>query len=277
MTGIQNTDSGSAEPGRAPSEPGQDLRVEVRQDGSAWITIDRPEKHNALARNVLQQLADAVNRLGADPATRLLIVRGAGEKYFAAGGDLVDLAAVQTEAATAEMADQAAEALDAVRRCPVPVVAYVNGDALGGGAELAVACDLRMIATGARIGFVQGRMGITSAWGGGTDLCQLVGAARAMRMMGRCEMIGAQTALEWGLVDAIVSGGADGPDVAAFLKPFLERSALVLRGIKAQTSAWRAGAPYRERRHIERTHLVSTWLSPEHWRAVDRFLNKDKP
>jgi enoyl-CoA hydratase/carnithine racemase len=254
-----------------------DILVDARESGLVRITVNRPHKHNALARSVLAELADAVRSSGNDPTTRCVIVCGAGDKYFAAGGDLVDLAQVKTDAATRQMADEATTALDAVRECPVPVIAYVNGDALGGGAELAVACDLRMIESSARIGFVQGRLAITSAWGGGTDLCQLVGSARATRMMSRCEMIGAETALAWGLVDVIVSGGPESADVAAFLKPLLDRSPLVLRGIKAQTRAWRNGLAFESRRAIERDNLVATWLSDEHWAAVERFLAKEKP
>lgn len=253
-----------------------DIVVDIRASGLVWITINRPHKHNALARSVLAELADAVRASGSDAGARCVVVSGAGDRYFAAGGDLVDLAQVRSEGATRQMADEATTALDAVRDCPVPVIAYVNGDALGGGAELAVACDLRMLESHARIGFVQGRVAITSAWGGGSDLCQLVGSARAMRMMSRCEMIGAETALAWGLVDAIVSGGPESADVAAFLEPLLDRSPLVLRGIKAQTRAWRSGLPLASRRAIERDNLVATWLSDEHWTAVDRFLAKEK-
>lgn len=253
-----------------------DIEIDVRDGGLVWITINRPHKHNALARPVLDALASAVRDAGSDARTRCVGLRGAGDKYFAAGGDLVDLASVRSDEEINAMAEQATAALDAVRNCPVPVVAYVNGDALGGGAELAVACDMRMMAPHARIGFIQGRMGITSAWGGGPDLCALIGPARAMRMMGRCEMIGAALALDWGLADLEASDGADGEDVKAFLKPLLERSSLVARGIKAQTSAWRSGLPRAPRREVERSHLRATWASDEHWAAVDRFLARDK-
>jgi enoyl-CoA hydratase/carnithine racemase len=255
---------------------GREVLSETGVAGDVWITINRPHKHNALARTVLAKLAAEVARVGSNPSARCIVLRGAGDKYFAAGGDIVDLAAVRTEAATRAMSDEAASALDSIRNCPIPVIAYVNGDALGGGAELAVACDMRMLGSHARIGFVHGRLGITSAWGGGADLCQLVGPARAMRMMSRCEMVGAETALAWGLVDAIVTGHPEGADVQAFLKPLLDRSPLVLRGIKAQTLAWRKELPVESRRAIERDNLVATWLSDEHWAAVDRFLAKEK-
>ena len=251
-----------------------EIGVDARDNGLVWVTINRPQKHNALARPVLDALAAAVRNAGSDERTRCIMLRGAGDKYFAAGGDLVDLASVRTDAEIDSMADQATAALDAVRNCPVPVIAYVNGDALGGGSELAVACDLRLIAPHARIGFIQGRMGITSAWGGGPDLIALVGPARAMRMMARCEMVNAAQALAWGLADLEVKDGADGEDVKAFLKPLLERSILVLRGIKAQTSAWRGNLALSPRRETERSHLRATWASAEHWTAVERFLAK---
>lgn len=254
-----------------------DIIVDVRESGLVWLTINRPHKHNALARPVLDALAQAVQTAGDDARTHCIVLRGAGDKYFAAGGDLVDLASVRSEEATSAMADQATAALDAIRNCPVPIVAYVNGDALGGGAELAVACDMRLFASHARIGFVHGRMGITSAWGGGTDLCALIGPARAMRMMGRCEMVNAELALAWGLADLAVREGPESAEVTDFLSPLLERSPLVLRGIKAQTSAWRNGLPRSTRRDVERRHLLATWTSVEHWAAVDRFLAKEKP
>jgi enoyl-CoA hydratase len=253
-----------------------DVLVDVREGGLVWITVNRAHKHNALAWPVLDALAQAVQSAGNETRTRCIVIGGAGDKYFAAGGDLVELSAVRSEQQTNEMVDQASSALEVVRSCPVPVVAYLNGDALGGGAELAVACDMRMFASHARLGFVQGRVGITSAWGGGSDLCALLGPARAMRMMSRCEMINAELALSWGLADLEVRDGPDGEDVKRFLKPILDSSRLVLRGIKEQTAAWRNGLPRALRLDVERKSLVATWASAEHWAAVDRFLSKDK-
>ena len=253
-----------------------DIQVDAADSGLVRIIVNRPHKHNALARPVLAALGRAVRDAGARASTRCILLAGAGDKYFAAGGDLVDLASVRTDDEIDAMGDEASGALDAVRNCPVPVVAYLNGDALGGGAELSVACDMRLIAPHARIGFIQGRMGITSAWGGGPDLIALIGPARAMRMMARAEMIDAARAVAWGLADLEVSDGPDGEDVKSFLKPILERSSLVVRGIKAQTIAWRNGLTLPPRRDIERTHLRATWASPEHWAAVDRFFSKDK-
>ncbi|SFC59903.1 Enoyl-CoA hydratase/carnithine racemase [Polaromonas sp. OV174] len=250
----------------------KDISVEERAGGVVWITIDRPQKHNALARGVLRDLGQAVAAAGTKPDARFIVLTGAGDRFFAAGGDLVELSSVRDEPATIGMAEQSRAALDAVRSCPVPVLAYLNGDAIGGGAELALACDMRMQAKHARIGFIQARLAISSAWGGGPDLCQLVGGARAMRMMGRGELIDAAQALQWGLADVAVSDGPAGEDVQAFLEPLRACAPQVLRGIKAQTTAWRQGASYEARRAIERQQVLNTWLHEDHWHASDKFL-----
>lgn len=254
----------------------QDIKVDQRASGDCWVTIDRAHKHNALARSVLSELATAVRDAGSLPQTKVVLVTGAGDRFFAAGGDLVDLAGVRDEAATIVMTDEARGALDAVRNCPVPVIALLNGDAIGGGAELALACDMRLQGAHARIGFIQAKLAITSAWGGGPDLCRLVGGARAMRMMSRCELVDAQQALAWGLADAVIGDGPAGANVQAFLEPMLNCAPQVLRGIKAQTQAWRRGEGYDASRHLEQQQVLATWLHDDHWRASEKLLSKAK-
>jgi len=248
--------------------------VHESHPGVVWVTVNRAEKHNALARPVLAELAAAVRTAGTRDDVRYLVVTGAGERYFAAGGDLRDLASVRDEAAVLAMMEEAGAALDAIRTCPVPVIAFLNGDAIGGGAELALACDMRLQSAHARLGYIQARLGITSAWGGGPDLFQLIGPARAMRMMGRCELIGAEQALAWGLADAVISDGPQGQDVAAFTKPLNACPPQVLRGIKAQAIAARQGLGWRAHRTVEQKHLVQTWLHDDHWAASEKLLSK---
>lgn len=256
------------------SPTASDVLVQERDRGAVWITLNRPHKHNALARPVLAALAQAVNAAGARPDVHYVVVTGAGDRYFAAGGDLVDLSSVRDEAAVMAMMEEAGAALDSIRRCPVPVLAYLNGDAIGGGAELALACDMRMQSAKARIGFIQARLAITSAWGGGPDLFRLVGPARAMRMMSRCELVDAPQALAWGLADAVVSDGAQGQDIAAFTRPLAACAPQVLRGIKAQSIASRQGLAWSAHRAVEQKHLVQTWLHNDHWAASEKLMSK---
>ncbi|SHI04373.1 enoyl-CoA hydratase/isomerase family protein [Pollutimonas bauzanensis] len=253
-----------------------DILVQERVSGVWWITINREKKHNALARSVLRELAQAVALAAGQASARCIVLTGAGKRYFAAGGDLVDLASVRDEQATIEMANGARTALDALRNCPLPVIAYLNGDAIGGGAELALACDMRMQGSKARIGFIQAKLAITSAWGGGPDLCQLIGTSRAMRMMSRCELVDPRQALDWGLADAVIGEASVEQDIQAFLDPMLSCPPQVLRGIKAQTRACRQGLAYDERRSVEQRQLIATWLHEDHWSFSEKLLSKGK-
>ena len=248
--------------------------VDEPHPGAVWVTVNRAQKHNALARPVLAELAAAVRAAGARDDVRYLVVTGAGERYFAAGGDLRDLANVRDEAAVMAMMEEAGAALDAIRTCPVPVVAFLNGDAIGGGAELALACDMRLQSVHARIGYIQAKLGITSAWGGGPDLFRLLGPAHAMRLMSRCELVGAEQALTLGLADAVISDGPQGQDLATFTKPLNACPPQVLRGIKAQAIAARQSLGWKAHREVEQKHLVQTWLHDDHWTASEKLLSR---
>ncbi|MFZ3125857.1 MAG: enoyl-CoA hydratase/isomerase family protein [Acidovorax sp.] len=257
-----------------PDTPVATVLVHEPHPGAVWITLNRAQKHNALARPVLAELATAVRTAGARDDVRYLVVTGSGERYFAAGGDLRELANVRDEAAVMVMMEEAGAALEAIRSCPVPVIALLNGDAIGGGAELALACDMRLQSSHARIGYIQAKLGITSAWGGGPDLFRLMGPARAMRMMSRCELVSAEQALAWGLADAVISDGPQGQDLAAFTQPLHHCPPQVLRGIKAQAIAARQGLGWQAHRAIEQKHLVQTWLHDDHWAASEKLLSK---
>lgn len=237
------------------------------------VTINRPGKRNALSRAVLAELRRTFADFAAAAELKVAVLRGAGDRSFAAGGDLHDLAAVRTPDEARTMADAAHDALDAIRDFPLPVVAALNGDALGGGAELAVACDFRIAAEHMQIGFIQGRLNISTAWGGGADLMRLLGVTPALRLLAVSERLDAQTALATGLVDAVAT--AQEPLQAAidrFIAPFLQQAPQVLRAFKALARAMRLGLPASEVRAIETQHLVATWTHPDHWQAAEGIL-----
>jgi enoyl-CoA hydratase len=238
------------------------------------VSINRPDKRNALSRAVLGELKRTFSEFAGAEGLRVGVLRGAGEKNFAAGGDLRDLAQVRTREDTRRMAGQAHGALEAIRSFPVPVVAALNGDALGGGAELAVACDFRVAASHAHIGFIQGKLNIATAWGGGADLMRLVGPAKALRLLAAAELLDAPGAQRAGLVDEV---GAPGEPLQAvidrFIAPFLRQVPQVLRAYKALAVAHRRGRPAAEIRKLETRHLIETWVHPDHWQAADKILD----
>jgi enoyl-CoA hydratase len=246
-------------------------------DGVLRVTIDRAEKRNALSRAVLEELRQVFRTHAVDEALRVAVLTAAGSQSFAAGGDLRDLAAVRTREDAVTMASQARGALDAIRHFPVPVVAALNGVALGGGAELAVACDLRIAAAHAGIGFVQGQLNISTAWGGGIDLMRLLGPARALGVLGRGEVLGAAQAHALGVIDAVAAADESFEQfVARFLAPLARQAPQVMRAFKAQALAERLGRPRAEREEIETRLFSLTWAHDDHWAAADRLLARDR-
>ncbi len=248
------------------------LRVEL-DEGILRVTIDRPEKRNALSRAVLAELGETFRAAAAEPSLIAAVLQGAGDKSFAAGGDLKDLDSVRSRAQAAEMADDAKHALDAVRCFPLPVVAALNGDALGGGAELALACDFRLLASHARIGFLQGRLNIATAWGGGIDLLQKIGITKGLWLLASREMVGGEAALEMGLADAVAAENESLESaLAAFLAPMRRQVPQVMRAFKALALGVAGGLGRAELERLETENFSDTWIHDDHWAAVEKLL-----
>ena len=237
------------------------------------VAINRPDKRNALSREVLNDLRETFEAHRDDEALKAAVLTGAGDKSFAAGGDLRDLETIRTHGAAVEMAEQAKAALESIRSFPVPVVAALNGNAMGGGAELAMACDFRVAAAHARIGFVQGRLNITSAWGGGVDLMRRIGPDRALAMLCRGEMVDCAQALAQGLIDAHAENGQELEEVLQnFLRPFVSQAPQVLRGFKRLALGARAGLSRQELDKLETEVFAPTWVHEDHWEAAGKIL-----
>ncbi len=250
----------------------QFLKVEVR-DSVLRVCINRPEKRNALSRAVLEELGHIFVEHCTDTSLRAAVITGSGDKSFAAGGDLKEFASLRSEADADALFRHANEALGAVRRFAVPVIAALNGLALGGGAELALACDFRVAAAHAGIGFVQGRLNISTGFGGGTDLVQLLGTQRALRILAEARILNAEEAREIGLFDAV--GAQSEPlenCIERFLEPLRAQVPHVLRAFKTLASGQRLGLTRAERERREQTEFVRTWIHPDHWAAADRLL-----
>src|SRR3977135_3509092 len=148
-----------------------DLKLEV-VEGVATLSIDRPHARNALALQTMAELDEALDTVEREHA-RVLLIRGAGDKAFCAGGDIKELEAMRSEEEAAAMAHRMRATLDRIPQLAIPVIAGLNGDALGGGAELAIACDIRIAVEHARVGFPQITLGIMPAWGASERLAAL--------------------------------------------------------------------------------------------------------
>lgn len=170
--------------------------------GVATVAINRPEKRNALNAALIAELDEAFERAAADPAVRGLIVTGAGDKAFAAGADIAEIAAL-SPAEAREFARRGQRVFRRLETMGKPSVAAVNGYALGGGLELAMACTVRFAAAEAQLGQPEARLGLVPGYGGTQRLPRLVGRGRALELLLSGEPVGAEEALRIGLVNRV--------------------------------------------------------------------------
>lgn len=171
--------------------------------GICTITINRPNKLNALNKETIQDLHDAFQDANLNKSVKVIILTGSGEKAFVAGADISEFAHFDVENG-AKLAQKGQELLfDLIENLPTPVIAAVNGFALGGGLELAMACHFRVASTNAKMGLPEVSLGVIPGYGGTQRLPQLVGKGRAMEMIMTAGMINAEQALGYGLVNHV--------------------------------------------------------------------------
>ena len=178
------------------------------QGDVALVKINRPEALNAMNTDVISELSRTMDIIAADDSIRVVVITGAGERSFCAGADIsymVNIEPMQAE----RYASSAQAVINKIERLEKPVIAAVNGFALGGGCELAMACDIRIASSNAKIGQPEVTIGIPPGWGGTQRLMRLVGPAKAKEMIFTGKMIAADEALQIGLVNRVVSLGTD--------------------------------------------------------------------
>lgn len=176
-----------------------------KQDAIAIVTINRPTKLNALNKATIQELHDGFKSLNEDKSVKAIIVTGSGEKAFVAGADISEFANFSVEEGGKLAAEGQRLLFDFVQNLSTPVIAAVNGFALGGGLELAMSCHFRVASDNAKMGLPEVTLGVIPGYGGTQRLAQLVGKGRAMEMIMTAGMIDAETAKNYGLVNHIVA------------------------------------------------------------------------
>jgi len=175
-----------------------------KQDAIAIVTINRPTKLNALNKATIQELHDGFKSLNEDKSVKAIIVTGSGEKAFVAGADISEFANFSVEEGGNLAAEGQRLLFDFVQNLSTPVIAAVNGFALGGGLELAMSCHFRVASDNAKMGLPEVTLGVIPGYGGTQRLAQLVGKGRAMEMIMTAGMIDAETAKNYGLVNHVV-------------------------------------------------------------------------
>jgi len=237
-----------------------DVDLEL-DEGLAVVTIDRPQARNAIAPTTMDELDKA---LDAAAGAKALVITGAGDRAFVSGGDLKQLSAIRTEEDAMAMALRMRGICDRIAAFPGPVIAALNGHAFGGGAEVAVAADIRVAADDIRIGFNQVALAIMPAWGGAERLAQLVGKGRALMLAGAGTVLDAAEAQRVGLLELVLPRAEFAEGWRTLARSLATNPAReikrVMSGAVPEEEAARA--------------FARLWVSDEHWQAAERVMSR---
>lgn len=249
------------------------LGLEV-EAGVALLTINRPERRNALNATVRREIIEALDALRDDDDVRVMVITGAGDTAFVAGADLVEF----TERTPLEQRAvlNGRRVYDEVAAFPKPTIAMVNGYALGGGCELALACDIRVAGRSAALGQTEIRVGLIPGGGGTQRLPRIVGIGQAMRMVLTGDILDADEATRIGLVDLLVDDDALRDRTLEMARRIAGYSPVALRLAKdALRSAMEA--PLSTGVRLERELFVTAFASEDRREGVNAFLEKRTP
>ncbi len=242
---------------------------EVRLENSgriAIISIDRPRRSNAIGLATIDELRLTLDEIDRSDAA-VVVLRGDGDRVFISGGDLKELEAVRTENEAAEMAARMRSVLDRFATFPVPVIAAMNGHALGGGAEVCLAADIRLAAGDIKVGFSQSTLGIMPAWGGVERLVELIGRSQAMLLIATGRILTAHEARSIGLVDDVVDR-ADFEDAwHALAEQFARLPGPATRLIKSVVAATRPNV-HPNSQQLAISAFAHLWAADAHWEAA---------
>jgi enoyl-CoA hydratase len=246
-----------------------------RTDKVATITLNRADKLNALNANVLAELDGAVAELKADDDVHVVIITGSGPKAFAAGADIAELHA-QDGRSGRRFAENGQRVFSAIERLGKPVIAAVNGFALGGGCELAMACHIRFASTTARFGQPEVNLGIIPGYGGTQRLARLVGLAKAYELNLSGDLIDAHEALRIGLVNRLYEADVLMSETTAFAQHLAAKAPLALYACLEATQA-SSDVSLLEGMHIEASVFGRVCGTVDFKEGTAAFLEKRQP
>jgi enoyl-CoA hydratase len=247
-----------------------------KEKGIAKFTINRPEARNALNRGVREELRNAMEDIKNDPSIRVLIITGAGDKAFISGADITEL----KEATPIEMEERACtlgqQLFTDVGNSDIPVIAMINGFCLGGGCELAMACDIRIASENAKFGQPEINIGIFPGGGGTQRLPRLVGWGKAKELIYTGRIIDAAEAERIGLVDKVVPPDKLEETVNQLAETIASKSPLIIKLVKKAINSGMyadltAGLSY------ERDSFALCFATEDHKEGITAFLEKRKP
>lgn len=245
-------------------------------DSIGVLTLARPEVHNAINREMMEQMKELLHQWKENQEIKLLLITGAGENSFCSGGDIEEFHQLDEEE-IGGMLHKMKEVLYQLQTFSKPTIAAINGTAIGGGCEIATACDMRLAHSDLSLGFIQIRLGITTGWGGATRLLQILPRSKAFKLLLTGEKIEAKNAFELGFIDELLPKND-------FLNHAIGWSKKITRHSLPSLMAYKQTAldgddsllsiEDKLTREVERSAEV--WGSTEHEQAVEAFLNRAK-
>src|SRR6266478_9763071 len=246
-----------------------------KKNAIAYVAVNRPKVLNALSLATMEELGVAFQEIKNDSSIRVAILTGAGEKAFVAGADIGELAK-QDAVSGKEYAHRGQAALDLIENLGKPVIACINGFALGGGCELALACTMRLASDNAKLGQPEVKVGIIPGYGGTQRLSRLVGKGRALQLILTADMIDAQEAYRIGLVNEIVAKDNLIPRAEVILNKI---NANAPTAVKLAIEAANRGldVSLAEGLNIEASHFTQCFATEDRKEGVAAFREKRKP
>ncbi len=251
------------------------ITLEIREY-LATVTLSNPDKLNAIDAGMWKQLRDVMHQINDDPDLRCVVIRGAGAKAFASGGDLEEFLSVRTtvEDALHYHEDCVANALNCIRNCPIPTIAAIRGPCIGGGLEIAACCDLRIAGEGARFGAPINRLGFSMYPGELAGLLDLVGAAVVLEILLEGRILNAAEALQKGLLTRVVPDEAVFDETAATTRRILAGAPMVARWHKQWVRRLSSTTPLSDE---EKRQAFAFLGSEDYKEGLAAFLEKRKP
>jgi enoyl-CoA hydratase len=251
-----------------------EVLLERRDDGIAVLTLNRPDKLNALNEALRQRLTELLDELAADPGVRIVVLHGAGDKAFVAGADVSEFAG-RSPAEQREVY-QRRRVYDALADFPKPVICAVHGHCLGGGSELALACDVRVADRTARFGQAEIRLGLIPGAGGTQRLARLVGSGHALRLALTGDPIDAAEAHRIGLVELLVDEGLHLEAALDLAGRMARWSPVALRLVKASVRQ-ALETPLAAGLELEKELFLAAFASEDGREGVRAFVEKRDP
>lgn len=246
--------------------------ISKEKDGVLLFTINRPQRRNAINYEVMSGLEKAIE-MAAEKDVKVLAITGAGDHAFCSGGDLSAFHRLKTETQAYEMLSRMAGILYKLLNLTKPTIAILNGSAVGGGCEIASACDFRIGREGMKAGFVQGNLAITTGWGGGSILLEKLPQNIAMKMLLDAKIYTDEELREFGFIHQIYKGSPIDACLS-FMQGSLNKETSVLEAYKALSNKKWELLAMRERIEEEAARCAVLWEDEAHHKKVDEFIDK---